>query len=132
MSIKITDIAFTGTPVTDMKKARAFYEGVLGLAPSHVFEQENFCWIEYDIGPGKNTLAIANGNPQWLPSPQGTTLGLEVADFDAAVAHLRANNVTFNLEPMDTPVCRMAIVADPDGNSIVIHCCKKKPENLKA
>jgi predicted enzyme related to lactoylglutathione lyase len=125
MSIEISDIAFTGTPVTDIKKARAFYEGVLGLTPAHVFEQGDYCWLEYDIGPGKATLAIANGNPDWKPSPQGTTLALEVADFDAAIAHLRANNVTIHGEPFETPVCRMAIIADPDGNSISIH--HKKP-----
>ena len=121
MSIKITDIAFTGTPVTDIKKARAFYEGVLGLVPSHIFEQESYRWIEYDIGPGKNTLAIASGTPQWTPSPQGTTVALEVADFAAAIAHLRANKVPIVNGPFETPVCHMAIIADPDGNSISIH-----------
>ena len=30
----ITEIAFTGTPVTDIKRAREFYEGVLGLKPA--------------------------------------------------------------------------------------------------
>jgi len=121
MSIEIKDIAFTGTPVTDIKKARAFYEGVLGLVPTHIFEQANFCWIEYDIGPGKNTFAIANGNPDWKPSPQGTSLALEVADFAAAIAHLRANKVPIVNGPFETPVCHMAIIADPDGNSISIH-----------
>ena len=126
MSIEIKDIAFTGTPVTDMKRARAFYEGVLGLVVSKKFEQETFCWIEYEIGPGKGTLAIGNGMPQWQPSPQGTTLTLEVADLDAAIAHLKANNVAINGGPFDTPVCRMAIIADPDGNSIGLHQCKAK------
>ncbi len=28
------EIAFTGTPVTDIKRPRAFYEGVLGLKPT--------------------------------------------------------------------------------------------------
>jgi hypothetical protein len=28
--IKVTEIAFTGYPVTDMPRARAFYEGTLG------------------------------------------------------------------------------------------------------
>jgi len=124
MSIQIKDIAFTGTPVTDMKRARAFYEGVLGLTVSKKFEQETFCWIEYDIGPGKNTLAIGNGVPEWKPSSQGTTVSFEVADFDAAIAHLKANNIAIN-GPFDTPVCRTAILADPDGNSVGIHCCKK-------
>jgi len=121
MSIQIKDIAFTGTPVTDMKKARAFYEGVLGLVPTHIFEHENSSWVEYDIGPGKNTLAIGNGAPDWKPSPQGTTLALEVADFDAAIAHLRANKIAIVNGPFETPVCHMAIVADPDGNALCIH-----------
>jgi catechol 2,3-dioxygenase-like lactoylglutathione lyase family enzyme len=30
----IKEIAFTGTSVTDMKRARAFYEDTLGLKPS--------------------------------------------------------------------------------------------------
>ena len=29
--MKVLEIAYTGTPVTDIKRARAFYEGVLGL-----------------------------------------------------------------------------------------------------
>ena len=29
--MKITEIAFTGYSVTDMKRAKGFYEGVLGL-----------------------------------------------------------------------------------------------------
>jgi len=32
--MKVTEIAFTGAPVTDMKRARAFYEGVLGFKPT--------------------------------------------------------------------------------------------------
>ena len=49
--------------------------------------------------------------------------------FAAAVAHLRANAVPFVMEPMESPVCHMAIVSDPDGNSLMIHqrkangCC---------
>ncbi len=30
----ITEIAFTGTPVTDIKRAREFYEDALGLKPT--------------------------------------------------------------------------------------------------
>ncbi len=122
--LKVNDIAFTGTPVTDIAKARAFYEGVLGLAPARVFEFEGRHWIEYDIGPAKNTLAITDGNPAWKPSAAGTAVALEVEDFDAAVAHLRANQVVFLGAPFDTPVCRMALIVDPDGNTITIHKCK--------
>ena len=33
----ITEIAFTAFRVTDLAKARAFYEGVLGLTVSNVY-----------------------------------------------------------------------------------------------
>jgi predicted enzyme related to lactoylglutathione lyase len=46
---------------------------------------------------------------------------LEVADFDAAIAHLKAAGVKFKMEPFPTPVCRMAMISDPDGNTICIH-----------
>jgi hypothetical protein len=37
------------------------------------------------------------------------------------VEHLRAKRVTFRIEPMATAVCRMAMIFDPDGNTICIH-----------
>ena len=51
---------------------------------------------------------------------------LEVEDFDAAIATLKAENVKFRMEPMDCPACRMAMVFDPDGNTICIH--KRNPK----
>lgn len=118
-SVQITDIAFTGYPVTDLARARVFYENVLGLKQSTAFEHEGKAWIEYDIGPG--TLAISNMMSSWKPSPDGPSIAFEVADFDAAVAALRAAGVTFMLEPMIGEVCSLAVVADPDGNGVAIH-----------
>lgn len=40
----ITEMAFTGTPVTDIQRARAFYEGVLGLRPA--MESAGGQWVE--------------------------------------------------------------------------------------
>jgi predicted enzyme related to lactoylglutathione lyase len=117
--MRVTEIAFTGYPVTDLKRARQFYEVTLGLKPTKVFGDEHTAWVEYDIGAG--TLAIGNGAPDWKPSPGGGSVGLEVDDFDAAIRHLRASGATFHLAPIETPVCQMAVVADPDGNSITIH-----------
>lgn len=120
-TINVTAIAFTGYPVTNVARARAFYEGVLGLKPSLILgEQEGAAWIEYDIGAG--TLAIASlGADKWKPSGDGPALALEVADFEAAVARLRAGGVRFVFEPVDFPTCRMACVHDPDGNQLTIH-----------
>ncbi|GAB1487614.1 VOC family protein [Opitutaceae bacterium] len=118
--ITIKDIAFTGYPITDIVRARAFYEGVLRLKTGATFEHEGRHWIEYDIGAA--TLAISNMSAdKWKPSCDGPSVALEVADFDAAIAHLREYQVPFVLEPMDSGVCRMAIIADPDGNTLAIH-----------
>lgn len=117
--IRVNAIAFTGYPVTDMARARAFYEGVLGLKTGDTFEHEGRHWIEYDIGAG--TLAVTNMSDAWQPAAQGPSAALEVEDFDVAVAVLRAAGAKFALEPTASPVCRLAVVQDPDGNSIAIH-----------
>ena len=118
--MKITEIAFSCYPVTDMARARAFYEGVLGLkATLSVGEPGGMQWTEYDIANG--TLSIGCGAPGWEPTTDGCSVGLEVEDFEAAIAHLRASNVKFHMEPFPTPVCQMAFILDPDGNAICIH-----------
>jgi len=123
--MKISALAFVGIPVTDMKRARAFYEGVLGLKVSE--EMMSGKWVEYSLG--NNTLAIASVGPQWLPSDQGTGAALEVENFGEAVESLKDRHVPFTTEPFESPCCWMAIIKDPDGNNIVIH--KLKPENEK-
>ena len=123
--IKVRSLAFVGIPVTDLKRARGFYEGVLGLNVAEVMMGGQ--WVEYDLG--NNTLAIANVGPQWLPSDQGTGAALEVDDFEGAVRWLKDQHVPFAVEAFESPCCRMAIIQDPDGNNIVIH--KLKPESEK-
>ena len=117
--IQVSEIAFSCYPVTDVARAREFYEGTLGLKASMVFgEPGGMQWIEYDIGGG--TLSIGHA-PGWNPSSDGCTVGLEVADFDAAIAHLKSKGVRFKMEPFPTPVCQMAMIFDPDNNVIGIH-----------
>ena len=117
--MKIVEIAFTGYPVTDMRRARAFYEDVLKLESTRTFESGDRHWIEYDLGP--STFAISNmSSEDWKPSNDGPAIAFEVEDFDSSVAILRANNVKFIVDPFESPSCRMAIVSDPDGNSICI------------
>ena len=50
MAMRVIELAYTGTPVTDMQRARAFYEGVLGLKPA--LEADGGSWLEDDIGGG--------------------------------------------------------------------------------
>lgn len=120
--MNVTNIAFTGIPVTDMKRARAFYEGALGLKP--VAEYMEGVWIEYELGD--DTIAIGSVGDQWKPSPDGTSVALEVDDFGGAMKDLKAAGVTFAAEGIESPVCWMAVVQDPDGNKIIIHKLKSK------
>ena len=89
--MKIKGIGFVGVPVTDLKRARAFYEDVLGLKVSD--EMMGGKWIEY--GVGDDTLAIANVSGTWTPSDQGTGAALEVEDFDEAIRRLKDRQVRF-------------------------------------
>jgi predicted enzyme related to lactoylglutathione lyase len=118
--MKATKIAFTGIPVTDVSRARAFYEGQLGLKPSE--ECGGGVWIEYGIGP--DTLAIGSVGDQWKPSSEGTSVAIEVEDFQATLAELKKAGVPFAAEEIESPVCRMAVIQDPDGNKIIIHKLK--------
>jgi predicted enzyme related to lactoylglutathione lyase len=115
-----TKVAFTGIPVTDMRRARAFYEGVLGLKLSGEYAEG--VWVEYELGA--DTVAIANVGDQWKPSPDGTSVAIEVEDFDAAIKSLKEKNARFAAENIESPVCWMAVVQDPDGNKIIIHKLK--------
>jgi predicted enzyme related to lactoylglutathione lyase len=123
--MKVSKIGFTAIPVTDMKRARAFYEGVLALEPAG--EMMGGKWLEYSVGEG--TLAIASLETDWMPSEQGTAAALEVEDLEEAINKLRVAEIRFAAEPFETPCCHMAVVQDPDGNKIIIH--KLKPENEK-
>jgi predicted enzyme related to lactoylglutathione lyase len=116
--VRCKEIAFVAYPVTDMARARRFYEGLLGFKPNAPLTSDNPHWIEYDLGPG--TIGIGS-SPQWLPSPDGPSAAIEVEDFDGAIATLRQHNVPIIIGPMDFPSCQMATVRDPDGNKLTLH-----------
>ena len=123
--MKIKAIGFVAVPVTDINRARSFYEEVLGLKASGEMMQGR--WIEYDVGD--DTLAIANVSDTWTPSDQGTGAALEVEDFDDAIKRLNDRHVRFATDPFETPCCHMAVIQDPDGNKLIIH--KLKPNDEK-
>jgi predicted enzyme related to lactoylglutathione lyase len=123
--MKIKAIGFVAIPVTDITRARSFYEEVLGLRVSE--EMMGGKWIEYSVG--EETLAIASVGEMWTPSDQGTSAAFEVENFDEAIQRLKSRQVPFAADAFETPCCHMAVVQDPDGNKLIIH--KLKPENEK-
>ncbi len=112
----IKEFAFVGVPVTDLPRARKFYEEVLGLELEGEASEKN---VEYKVGSG--TLMIANYGEQWLPAKGGTTPAFEVDDVDALTEKVKASGAEVALAPVDSPVCRFSMVLDPDGNALMIH-----------
>lgn len=48
-------------------------------------------------------------------------VAFEVSDLDTFVHKMKERAVSFVTEAFDTPVCRMAVIEDPDNNHITIH-----------
>ena len=120
----LNKVAFTMYPVEDMPRARAFYEEILGLGPSRNAAASP--WVEFDL-PGGGCLAITSVTGD-EPRADGATIAFEVDDLPATIADLKSKGVTFKAENIESPVCRMAVCLDPDGNSIILHKLKSKEE----
>jgi catechol 2,3-dioxygenase-like lactoylglutathione lyase family enzyme len=109
-------------PVSDLDRAREFYETKLGFGPG---KQMGNDMISYELGGGTG-LAIYVSD--YAGTNQATLAGFDVADFDAVFAELREAGVEFEkyddesgattdddgvIEAGDT---RVAFFKDPDGN----------------
>ena len=114
----------TMLPVMDMDRARAFYEGCLGLKPGGFRPDGKFV---YDERERKLTL---------LPKPEGTkadhtAISFQVADIAATIEALKRAKVVF--EDYDFPglktvnhVCvlgaeKAAWFKDTEGNYLCLH-----------
>jgi predicted enzyme related to lactoylglutathione lyase len=112
----IQSIAFFVYPVADIKRARDFYEGVLGLKLGDIVADE---WIEYDVAG--TTFAITTMDTTHQPGVKGGVIAFEVDDLEKTVAHLKAHNASFAFDNAESPICRFAVAHDPDGNDVIIH-----------
>lgn len=114
----------TMLPVVDMVRARAFYEGCLGLQPGGFKADGKFVYVV-----GGSTLAL-------FPKPEGTradhtAISFRVPDIAASIAELERTGVVF--EDYDFPglktidhVCvlgaeKAAWFKDSEGNYLCIH-----------
>jgi predicted enzyme related to lactoylglutathione lyase len=118
-------VAFTMYPIRDVPRARAFYEETLGLKAGSSGNQGDQYWIEYDL-PDGGCLALTNFIPDTPSDSAGGTIALEVEDLDRLMTDLKAKGVTFRGEIIHSPVCRMAVCLDSEGNSILLHQLKAK------
>ena len=119
----IQKVAFTMYPVSDWKRARAFYGETLGLPIGS--KSPDGTWTEYDL-PGGGCLALFATKDIQPSAAAGGSVALEVEDLEALTAQLKSKGVAFKAEQIQSPVCRMSIILDSEGNSIILHQLHKK------
>jgi len=100
-------------PVSDLKKAVAFYENILGLRKTGE-------WGNYAIfDVGGTDLALE-------PKGKEIDIFMQVDDVDKEYRDLKKKGVSFVREPKDQYWGgRTAMFADPDGNKFILVSLKK-------
>jgi len=105
----------------DLARALGFYRDLLDGAITYRFPAEGEPqYVSLSIGSSQLGLGA---NPDTPPGalPQRFSVWVYANDCDAAVQRLRAAGVTIVAEPADQPWGeRVATVADPDGNTVLI------------
>jgi predicted enzyme related to lactoylglutathione lyase len=123
--MQLKKVAFTMYPITDVARAREFYEKKLGLEIGSHGHQGDQWWIEYDL-PGGGCFALTNFTQETPSAAAGGTIAFEVQDLDTLIADLKAKGVEFKSGIIDSPVCRMAVCLDSEGNSLLLHQLRPK------
>lgn len=117
-------VAFTMYPVENLERAKDFYKKNLGLV--HTKVSANGGWVEYDL-PGGGCFAITNLAVDVTPSDsKGGSVAFEVDDLEGLMAKLKSNGVKVKLDIFPTPVCKMAVILDSEGNSLILHKLHEK------
>jgi catechol 2,3-dioxygenase-like lactoylglutathione lyase family enzyme len=117
----VTGVDYVGIPSNDIETARDFYENVLGLEPSSVWQRSGTPAVGAEFETGTVTVALINCPGLGIPfSANPAPLALQVEDVAAARAELESRGVTF-VDDLDSGVCHMAHFRDPDGNALMLH-----------
>jgi catechol 2,3-dioxygenase-like lactoylglutathione lyase family enzyme len=114
----ISGVDFVALPTQDYEKAAEFYGGTLGLP----FRKR---WGNMPAGEfqaGNLTVALMQMDAFGMEfKPNGAPVAFHVDDFDSAKADLESKGVTFQMDTIDSGVCKQVFFSDPDGNTIGIH-----------
>jgi len=116
----VEHVDFWAVPVTDMERSKTFYGETLGLPQVSHAEDQGF--PEYKLGDnGFLYLLSLESIGGAFRGPHDAGFALRVPDVHEARKELEEKGVAFNGDVLDTGVCHMAFLADPDGNQIVLH-----------
>jgi len=125
MSLKDCRVG-TAVAVSDLPRAREFYEGKLGLEPG----EQNDEMATYECGEGTGIFVYVS---EHAGTNKATLAGFEVSDFDVVRAELADGGVEFEHYDdesgvttdddgvFDGPGFRAAWFKDPDGNVFAIN-----------
>lgn len=119
--------AFPIIYTADLPKALAFYRDALGMTETFRFPPEEPMFVSLTLTDNSGlALAGQGATPPYhglpiRPGAHAFELCVYTDDLDEAVAQLRAGGYAVLYEPADQPWReRMAYVADPDGNAVMI------------
>ena len=112
--LRIKGVDFIWTVAADVDRTARFYRDVLGLPETGIQADD---WREFQAGSA--TLAVTPAHVGL--EPPKVLVALAVDDVDAALEEARALGVEVLHETRETPACRNAMIADPEGNPIWLH-----------
>ncbi|MCB5187038.1 VOC family protein [Methylobacillus caricis] len=117
--IKINQMLHTGLIVSDIRKSREFYEGLLGLVPSNARPELSFEGVWYDIGANQLHLMV-------VPNPYAEVVHPKHGGRDHHVA-FAVDDVMQIKEALDQAGVEYSMsmsgraalfCRDPDGNAL--------------
>lgn len=118
----VTGVDFVSVPTKDLAAAREFYENVLGLEPSKLWQRPGQEPLGAEFETGTVTIALIACEQVGIEfQPNKVPIAFQVDDVEAARAELESRGVTFQGDTIDSGVCHQAIFQDPDGNSLDLH-----------
>jgi catechol 2,3-dioxygenase-like lactoylglutathione lyase family enzyme len=113
--MRILDIDHAAIKTTRLEETRAFYVEVLGLrvGPRPAFDFDG-AWL---YAGDKDVVHLIETEHDKRPSPAASInhFALRVADFDAALARLRALGTPFETDTTPGGELRQVYVTDPNG-----------------
>jgi predicted enzyme related to lactoylglutathione lyase len=113
----VTGMDLSGYMVKDAARAIGFYRDVLGLEPVMVYPENR--GAEYEL-PDGTTFGLWGGGGRVMPFQPSNGILFAVDDLDAAVSAVKARGIPVIMEN-ETPVCRMALINDTEGNIVALH-----------
>ncbi len=118
--MSISKVQLFSVPVSDPETARSFYVDVLGFELVREMQMApDQRWVQVRPRGAETSITLVT----WFPSmPAGSLTGLvlETDDLDSEILRLESAGVVFDDAVSDQPWGRSIVLADPDGNRLIL------------